>query len=469
MERSFYIYGSCVSRDAFGLIDKDILKPVGYTARYSLARLNFPKVNNKHDISLLSSKFQKKILQRELDNHLLNDISQENPEFVVIDFIDDRFGLVEIEERVFVTNSFELRNAKITDSNSRVISAKSDEFFDLWAKGVDRFLEFAKDNDFLDKIVINAIFWANNYEDGLEITNYPSTSYDSQEYIKSFNDLLKKQYNYLADKLNSNQFIYYPKDLLVADPNHKWGKSPFHYGNEVYELFLKKVDEFSFSYLKSEGFKRWNKKTYFNINEDELFNLLPNNETAVYSVNYDSEKVPLDIFFKGVKKENIVKHKKILISLNGAITKRSQKNNPFFSKMDLSAEISPDLPFISFSDPSLYLSKNLSLAWYNGNYLFTNLVSTIARILDKLIMLYLDEDCQIVLCGGSGVGYAILNILNYINNSERVSALIWNPQISLGEYKLEAFKSYLKYSFPNLEPSRYSQFKIKLLWPGQIS
>ena len=70
-------------------------------------------------------------------------------------------------------------------------------------------------------------------------------------------------------------------------------------------------------------------------------------------------------------------------------------------------------------------------------------------------MLYSDEDYQIVLCGGSGAGYAILNILNHINNSESVSALIWNPQISLSEYNLEAFKSYLKYCFPNLEPSRY--------------
>ncbi|WP_201511649.1 DUF6270 domain-containing protein [Psychrobacter alimentarius] len=456
MERRFYIYGSCVSRDAFALTDNNVLDPVGYTARYSMARLNFSEVHNEYDTSLLKSDFQREILKRELNNNLLDDITKANPDFIIIDFIDDRFGLVEIEEGVFVTNSFELRNTKITDATSKVFSAKSENFFSLWTSGIDFFLEYAKNNNFLDRIIINAVFWAKKYDNGLDINNYPNSEFNSQNYIDSFNNLLERQYGYLSDKLNSDQFIFYPKELNVASLNHKWGNAPFHYTNEFYGFFLEKINSISLSHLKYEGFKRWNKKTYLNVSEEEMFNLLPYNDAALYSVDYDSEIVPLDVMFKSFKKENIIEHKKILVSFNGAITKRNQKNNPFFSKMDLSGEISQNLPFIAFSDPSLYLSKNLALAWYNGNYLFTNLVSTIARILDKILLLYPDEDYQIVLCGGSGAGYAILNILNYIDNSDKMSALIWNPQIVLSEYKLGAFKSYLKYCYPNLNPDSYS-------------
>ncbi|WP_201548733.1 DUF6270 domain-containing protein [Psychrobacter sp. Pi2-1] len=455
MERSFYIYGSCVSRDGFSSIDKRELNPVGYTARYSLARLIYPKVHNNYDLSLLKSQFQKRILKRELLNSLFDDISQADPDFIILDFIDDRFGLIEIEEGIFVTNSFELRKSKACNPESSLVTAKNDEFFSVWKLGVDKFLDFVKEKDLLDKVIVNAVFWANIYEDGAEIKNYPSIHHDSQEYIKSFNDLLTRQYDYLATKLKPNQFIYYPEELILANANHKWGKSPFHYSDKLYKFFLKKIDEYSFSLLKREGFKRWNKKTYFDISEEELFGLIPKNETAAYSINYNSIKAPLDILFRGFSKNNIRKYKKILVSLNGAITNRSEKSNPFFSKMDLSTELSPDLPFIAFSDPSLYLSKELSLAWYNGNHLFPDITSAIARILDNIVNLYSEYNCEIVLCGGSGAGYAILNLLNHMKNDNKASALIWNPQIILSEYNLNAFKKYLDCCFPNLSPENY--------------
>lgn len=455
MERTFYVFGSCVSRDGFEYCNKNNLIPYGYTARYSASRIAFPAIDKNFDLSLLTSQFQRKIVKRELENNLFADMEGHPSDFVVIDFIDDRFGLVEIEEDIYVTNSFELRNSQLVNTDSKKIPAQSELFFELWSKGIDLFLKEMDSKNLLNKIIVNAVFWASKFEDGTSITGYPDKRVETSEYIKGFNFLLEKQYEYLRSKLCPEQFIYYPEHLLTASLEHKWGRSPFHYSEEFYHFFLKKIDDYSFSVVKEDGFKRWQKKAYLNISENELFRLIPNNKSALYSVNYDNNQVPLDLMFRGFSEENVEKYKKVVVSLNGAITNRAKKNIPFFSLMDLSSEINVDCPFISISDPSLYLSKNLSLAWYNGNYLFTDLIETIGRLLDRLLDVYPSKEYKIVLCGGSGGGYAILNILNHISCPDKFSALIWNPQVSLSEYNLDAFRMYLNYAYPNLEPHSY--------------
>lgn len=247
MKNLFYIYGSCISRDGFEFINKDTVFPERYTARYSMARLTYPPARKDYNISKLTSNFQKNILKRELNNNLIIDMDNNPTDYIILDFIDDRFGLIELEKEVFVTNSLELRNSGILEDSvtTKSIIATSDDFFNSWCQGVDIFFYEMRKRKRVEKIIVNAAFWSYNLEDGRIIGEIPSKSLLSVDYINLYNDLLNKQYNYLRGMLEPYQFIEYPAELFRASLNHKWGISCFHYIDEFYEFFMNFIEKYS--------------------------------------------------------------------------------------------------------------------------------------------------------------------------------------------------------------------------------
>lgn len=108
---------------------------------------------------------------------------------------------------------------------------------------------------------------------------------------------------------------------------------------------------------------------------------------------------------------------------------------PFFSGAGISAGLPTNRIFIM--DPSLYVSHDLSLAWFAGNHKQPRLQYAIRGILKHLA----PPEQRMVTFGSSGGGYAALY---YAANREGAVAVPVNPQTNLANYNRGAVARYAR-------------------------
>ncbi len=233
------IYGSCVSRDIINFDNSGAIELSSYSARSSIAtlnKLNISKIiSEKHYDYLenIESKFQRRMVESDFSNKIFSIIDSKNYDVLLIDLIDERFHLAEIDGKL-VTRSSEFLRAGIKPN--KLINNLSDHYLEIWYKGVDSFLSAVDSEVGLDVIKINKIYWADtatNPKDNLELKEKWS--------IDKNNKKLSKMYGYLENILPSQSIIEIPEKLFVADSDHKWGLSPFHYIDDYYKVALEKL------------------------------------------------------------------------------------------------------------------------------------------------------------------------------------------------------------------------------------
>lgn len=132
-----------------------------------------------------------------------------------------------------------------------------------------------------------------------------------------------------------------------------------------------------------------------------------------------------------------------LVGFGGALSDRRGSRPPYFSGRGVAAELK--LPLVAISDPSLTLDETLPLAWCAGNSSERKLAHVIARVLDHIATC---SGLRLIMFGGSGGGYATLAQASLLTSP--FTALVWNPQTSIGEYAPEFVLHYLKVAFPEL-------------------
>ena len=124
----------------------------------------------------------------------------------------------------------------------------------------------------------------------------------------------------------------------------------------------------------------------------------------------------------------------LLVILHGAANEDVRL--PFLSGQS----ISKDLPVskLSISDPSLYCDPKLNLSWFAGNEYQPRLVEDLAAIISKVSV-----HCKaprIVLLGGSGGGFAAINLAARLSNA---TAVAMNPQTDIFRYHANHVKAYI--------------------------
>ncbi|GHC36265.1 hypothetical protein GCM10007291_42150 [Gemmobacter nanjingensis] len=131
----------------------------------------------------------------------------------------------------------------------------------------------------------------------------------------------------------------------------------------------------------------------------------------------------------------------VLVVFNGALTTREGRQPPFFVGATLADDLG--LPRIAFSDPTLELNEELLLSFYAGHAGFPDLAQTIAGIIDDLAATH---GFRPILVGGSGGGYAALNIGRRMHSDPFI--LVWNPQTDIARYVPAAVAAYVATAFP---------------------
>ena len=232
------IYGGCVSRDIlnFDDVDKPCLHLVSYNARSSIATLGKDNISKKisdkyfKELNKIESNFQRRMVESDFRNDFIKTAKSTGYDLLLIDFLVDRFHLAEIDRKL-VTRSVEFVRSGIKPS--KVINTFSDEFLEHWYEGVSNFLGIMNETGALETIRVNKVYWADTAtkpEDTLEMKNKWS--------IENQNEKLDVMYSYIEKLLPKKCMIEVPKSVLIANSDHKWGFSPFHYIDDYYYTML---------------------------------------------------------------------------------------------------------------------------------------------------------------------------------------------------------------------------------------
>ncbi|MFE3982723.1 MULTISPECIES: DUF6270 domain-containing protein [unclassified Priestia] len=235
------IFGSCVTRDTFSFFPEEF-KVVDYFARSSLISLMSEDLPIDESDLNLSSAFQKKMILYDFQKVFLKQIQQYSFDLLIIDLIDERLDLLKYNNR-YVTRSGELVNSKFEQSERYsfdLVMRKSEKTHELWEKSCVLF--FSKLLEYIppEKIILNKVFWSYKYRDGNKIYDFPD---EKLQIIKNNNNILKRYYSVIESQVPKIHFIDYPLMDFIADKNHKWGLSPFHYEQRHYLKCKNKIKD----------------------------------------------------------------------------------------------------------------------------------------------------------------------------------------------------------------------------------
>lgn len=136
-------------------------------------------------------------------------------------------------------------------------------------------------------------------------------------------------------------------------------------------------------------------------------------------------------------------NEKITIMFHGDLSKRNSMSPPFFAGRGVQPAVASG-PLISFSDPMVELDSQCSLGWYAGSTQL-DVPQLVSETIDALTE---SDGREVWMVGGSGGGFAALNIAQVIKRS--VSVAVWNPQSAIDKYNPKHVRNYFNSAYPEL-------------------
>lgn len=211
---------------------------VKYIARTSLAaQLSVPYINQSI-VERLPSKFQKEMMNVDMDKTLLIKIQRADFDVLLLDFIDERFSIGVIDGARF-TLSREFLDANRKELSYPEWNRFSVEKYTAWQRGFAELVALVKQKTRSPKMVINKVYFS--ALSGTSCVDFSKCASFMDSEIKRNNDYLDKLYAHVATTYPEIDFIEVPDKLLIANPKHKWGLAPFHYIDELYLFVLQKL------------------------------------------------------------------------------------------------------------------------------------------------------------------------------------------------------------------------------------
>lgn len=225
-----FIWGSCVSRDCFNYPSSSSLELVKYHARCScVSAMSNPVSLTGINIDAIASEFKRQAVIDDFQKQLLLDLETTEFDILLIDFIDERLALKIDDEGRVITVSAELQETGSVALDDSLVYVGNEKRFSLWHEAWNKFMEFCDRHGIKDKIVLNCVRWADHMENGEPVSQF------TQSYIARHNAFLERIYEVVKKDIPESRHICYSDDFLVANSKHRWGISPFHYIDSLYE------------------------------------------------------------------------------------------------------------------------------------------------------------------------------------------------------------------------------------------
>lgn len=226
-----FIYGSCVTRDAFQL--GGLPRLADYYARSPIISAfgrRPAELPAEMDLEAIPSAFQRRMVTRDVEKSLpaaLAGLTSRN--VVIIDLIDERISVAQVEGGVLACSS-EAAKAGLRAGTTSRLAVGEPGFMTAWERAADHLVNSLRGR----RVILNKVFWATRDETGADLSErFP---------VELHNQSLQHMYRRLEVELSCD-VVEYPEELLVADSQHRWGLSPFHFIEAFYAHFVTRVQE----------------------------------------------------------------------------------------------------------------------------------------------------------------------------------------------------------------------------------
>lgn len=248
---STFIYGSCVTRDAF---DPEIphLPMKYYVARQSIISAMLSQGTIAIDVGVLDSAFQRRMVQGDIEGDLTARIQEHCApgDIIVWDITDERFGVLCFDSGPIVTPTQELRaTSDPILKEARHVAFGTPEHLALFRAAVGAFADWLQVNGLAQSVL--ALDTPHSATFGLAARSGlgdPTPALDEgngaelSRRADAWNQQSKAYYEAIAE---AGIFVsHLDPRIAVIDPEHKWGIAPFHFSRSTYDSMLEEIEAF---------------------------------------------------------------------------------------------------------------------------------------------------------------------------------------------------------------------------------
>lgn len=238
MKKNLVILGSCITRDAFNFShDQYVIQH--YFARTSLISLMSKSLSIDKSKINLTSAFQKNCIVQDIEKSFFYKISESNFDFILIDFIDERFNLLKLSESL-ITKSNELVASGLMDEYDFTEIVRNEDLLSTWEKSAKIFFNTLLEHIPAHKIIIHKGLWKTKYVN----ENGTISEFSNQlQHIDMQNKYLNYYYQFIEENFKEINVLDMTNEELYCSVDHRWGLSPYHFEDKYYQLFLAKLDQ----------------------------------------------------------------------------------------------------------------------------------------------------------------------------------------------------------------------------------
>jgi len=228
------LIGSCVSRDALQFLQ---CSNITYFARTSLISLASSPIDiSESDLNCIPGSFERRMVFSDFTKTALRTIPETLPDFIILDFIDERFDVCAVGDS-FVTRSNYMLQAFSDDPRfSNVLKKKN--LKSVWYSACEKVLKSLDEINV--PIILHKAWWSEKYmnHDSGKLEKFSDAEL---ALVKENNSLLSFYYDSVINILPRVLIAEVEQELVYSDFAHKWGKDYFHYSKEYYLSLIKSI------------------------------------------------------------------------------------------------------------------------------------------------------------------------------------------------------------------------------------
>jgi len=234
-----YIWGSCVTRDSLEIRDHS-LDLVRYTARTSwISQASAPWPPDP-DLGETLSQFGRRLVLEDLHKKVVDQIVEAAPDVVVLDLVDDRFSLFGRGDSWMTYSDY----CQATPFGKDV-RAQHDRASRFLEPGRARLFESAVRElaPRLTSLTPRTLFVLHEAPYAVKVASGDGFTKEKLEESRASNELQAQLFDVLAAAFGPRLVrLTPPQELVLGDPNQRWGLAPFHYVPEYYRWLLDSLE-----------------------------------------------------------------------------------------------------------------------------------------------------------------------------------------------------------------------------------
>ncbi|WP_066191020.1 DUF6270 domain-containing protein [Gracilibacillus timonensis] len=239
MLKTYNIFGSCVSRDIFGLVEDHNYSVDYYQARSSVQSMMSKPYSVDWKYISTGSNFKDRVVYTDINKDYFEQLWKHRAHDLIIDFIDERFALYKIGFS-YVTRS----NYFLTAGLKNLLGGyevKKTETIEDWDAACLAFIEKLKSYYHADQVILHKAYFAEEYVDNAgKVQKFDDRK---TKIYQSINQLLDHYYHFFESHFENIHTIGLPQGSYRAWEEHKWGLGPMHYERNYYQEMVNQLED----------------------------------------------------------------------------------------------------------------------------------------------------------------------------------------------------------------------------------